>query len=78
MSSNDKSTIYSREATIKVGELITAELNGQKVERWGIGSAYSQYITTPAKGKIQAIRKGYVEIWGDINGVPRLFKIKIE
>ena len=77
-SSNDKSTIYSREATIKVGELITAELNGQKVERWGIGSAYSQYITTPAKGKIQAIRKGYVEIWGDINGVPRLFKIKIE
>ena len=77
-SSNDKRTIYSREATIKVGELITAELNGQKVERWGIGSAYSQYITTPAKGKIQAIRKGYVEIWGDINGVPRLFKIKIE
>ena len=75
--SNGKRTIYSKEATIKVGEIITAELAGEQVERWEINNFNASYVTFPSKGKLKAIKEGNIQVWGYVNGSPKLFRLEI-
>ena len=77
-SSAKKRTINSREATIKVGEQITALLPEGKIERWEMNSNVLMYLAPTSNNTITAIKAGQVNVWGYIGESPKLFKLKIE
>lgn len=76
-SSGSSRTIYSKEATIKVGERITAQLSEGRIDKWEISSAAAQYVTATSNGTLTAIKAGNVSIWGYIGSSPKLFKLTI-
>lgn len=70
-------TIYSKEATIKVGDIVTAILPDGKIDKWEINSNTAQYIKDNSNGTITAIKEGSTSIWGYIGSSPKLFKFTI-
>ncbi len=76
-SSGSSRTIYSKEATIKVGERITAQLTEGRIDKWEISSAAAQYVTATSNGSLTAIKAGNVNIWGYLGSSPKLFKLTI-
>ena len=76
-SSGASRTIYSKEATIKVGERVSAQLSEGKVERWEIDSNSMQYLSATSNGTITAMKAGKVSIWGYIGDNPKLFRLEI-
>jgi S1-C subfamily serine protease len=69
--------VQSEEATIKVGDLVYAELEGKQVERWEISSYAASFVATQDEYKLKALKEGNVQVWGYIDGSPKLFKFKI-
>ena len=69
--------VQSKEATIKVGDLVYAELEGKQVERWEISSYAASFVATQDEYKLKALKEGNVQVWGYIDGSPKLFKFKI-
>ena len=69
--------VQSKEATIKVGDLVYAELEGKQVERWEISSSAASFVATQDKYKLKVLKEGNVQVWGYIDGSPKLFKLKI-
>jgi Bacterial Ig-like domain (group 2). len=70
-------TIYSKEATIKVGERVTAQLPEGKIDRWEMNSTNLQYLSPTSNNTITATRSGEVIVWGYIGNSPKLFRLKI-
>lgn len=69
--------IYSKEATVKVGERIFAQLSEGRVDNWEISSTAAQFVTTTSDGALIAIKAGCVNIWGYVDASPKLFKLTI-
>lgn len=69
--------LHSKEAMVRVGDIIIAELDGQKVQRWEVPKHASSYIEDLKNGKLKALQKGCVDVWGYIEGTPKLFKLEI-
>lgn len=69
--------IYSKEATVYVGDRIGARLSEGTVDAWEISSAAMEYVAPTSNGTITAVKSGNVGIWGYINGSPKLFKLHI-
>ncbi len=76
-SSSTDRTIYSKEATIKVGERVSAQLSEGKVDEWEVNQNISQYVSATSDGTLTALKAGRVGIWGYIGGSPKLFKLTI-
>ena len=76
-SSSTDRTIYSKEATIKVGERVSAQLSEGKVDEWEVNQNISQYVAATSNGTLAALKAGRVSIWGYIGGSPKLFKLTI-
>ncbi len=76
-SSSTDRTIYSKEATIKVGERVSAQLSEGKVDEWEVNQNISQYVSATSNGTLAALKAGRVSIWGYIGGSPKLFKLTI-
>lgn len=76
-SSGSSRTIYSKEATIKVGERISAQLSEGRVDKWEINTNISQYVSTTSSGVLVANKAGSVNVWGYINDSPKLFRLTI-
>lgn len=77
-SSGSSRTIYSKEATIRVGERVSARLSEGRVERWEINSTAAQYLTASSNGVLIAKKAGSVSVWGYVDDSPKLFKITIK
>lgn len=69
--------LYSKEATVMVGDIIIAELDGQKVQRWEIGNWHKEYISVNGD-RVFAKKPGKVSIWGYVNDNPKLIVITIK
>ena len=76
-SSGSSRTIYSKEATVKVGERIFAQLSEGRVDNWEISSTAAQFVTATSDGALIAIKAGCVNIWGYVDASPKLFKLTI-
>ena len=75
---NGKRTITSQQAVIYIGEIIEAKLPEGSVERWEIESYKSAYVTSVSKKSFKAEKEGNVQLWGYVNGSPKLFKFDIK
>ena len=69
--------IYSKEATIRVGETVTAYLPEGRINRWEIPSAAAQYVTATSDETLTAIKEGCANVWGYVESSPRLISLII-
>lgn len=72
-----KRTITSQNAIIYIGEIIEAKLPEGPVERWDIESYKETYVTRISKNSFKAVKEGNIQLWGYVNGSPKLFKFKL-
>ena len=72
----DARIIYSKEATIKIGEKVVAKLPEGYVDSWDTQYA-KEYVRANSDGSITPIKKGKIGLWGYINGSPKIFTLNI-
>ncbi len=75
-SSDYSKTIYSKDATVKVGQRIRAIINGENITEWEVDQYRSEYVKASGKELI-ILRSGNVSVWGYIGKSPKLFKFHI-
>ena len=70
--------IHSKEATVKVGQRIKADISDGKITKWEIPDYLSSYVSSTGDELIiNKYKSGVVSIWGYIDSSPKLFKLNI-
>ena len=77
MDSNGLRTIYTKEATVRVGEKVFAQLSEGRIEKWEISANAAPYVAATSNGSFTALKTGNVSIWGYVGSSPKLFKLVI-
>lgn len=76
--STNSITIHSKEATVKVGQRIKADISDGKITKWEIPDYLSSYVSSTGDELIiNKYKSGVVSIWGYIDSSPKLFKLNI-
>lgn len=76
--STNSITIHSKEATVKVGQRIKADISDGKITKWEIPEYLSSYVSSTGDELIiNKYKSGVISIWGYIDSSPKLFKLNI-